>query len=126
MFVISLSSYDQKMAEDPTINRMADSLVLFEKMSNSKMLVKKSICLLLNKKDLYETKIRTIPLIKFFPDYKGNENSISQGLELMITNRIKYFDQKFRSLAPKNCDIETHVTQATDTATMSVVISNML
>jgi hypothetical protein len=71
LFVTSLSSYDQVLVEDPTINRMADSIVLFDQMSNHPLLKDATFILFLNKRDIYQKKVKKIPIAKFFPDYKG-------------------------------------------------------
>jgi hypothetical protein len=68
------------LAEDPTVNRMADSLVLFEQMANHKLLTKTPFVLFLNKKvlalrssskDLFKKKIKIKSLTITFPDYSG-------------------------------------------------------
>jgi hypothetical protein len=71
LFVASLSCYDQTMAEEDGINRMVDSLVLFENMVNHKLLTKCRFILFMNKKDVYEKKIKTKNIVDYFPNYKG-------------------------------------------------------
>jgi hypothetical protein len=71
LFVASLSSYDQNLFEDPTINRMVDAIVLFDQMTNHPLLKKLDFVLFLNKRDLYEKKVKAIPISKFFPEYRG-------------------------------------------------------
>ena len=71
LFVASLSCYDQNMVEEEGVNRMVDSIVLFENMVNHELLVKKSFILFLNKKDIYEEKIRKKHIVDYFPNYKG-------------------------------------------------------
>jgi guanine nucleotide-binding protein G(i) subunit alpha len=72
LFVASLSSYDQNMVEDATINRMSDSLVLFDQMSNHPLLTNIDIILFLNKRDIYSKKVKKVPISKYFPEYQGN------------------------------------------------------
>ncbi|KAJ3366576.1 hypothetical protein HDU91_001797 [Kappamyces sp. JEL0680] len=78
LFVVSLSSYDQNLAEDSSINRMVDALVLFEEMANHELLEDKNWVLFLNKKDIYEHKIKVkkIPIVDYFPNYKGTLYSV--------------------------------------------------
>jgi hypothetical protein len=59
------------MIEDPTVNRMADALVLFEQTCKHPMLIKKNFVLFLNKKDLYEKKVHNVSISTYFPDYTG-------------------------------------------------------
>ncbi|KAJ3325373.1 Guanine nucleotide-binding protein G(o) subunit alpha [Boothiomyces sp. JEL0866] len=72
LFVVALSSYDQTLVEDPTINRMADAISLFDQISNHPLLVKPDIILFFNKKDIYEKKILKSNIVNYFPDYKGS------------------------------------------------------
>lgn len=71
LFVLSLSCYDQTMVEDPTCNRMADSISLFNQIVDSPLLQHASLIIFLNKKDLYERKVKKIPIQTYFPDYTG-------------------------------------------------------
>jgi guanine nucleotide-binding protein G(i) subunit alpha len=71
VFVVSLSSYNQNMIEDPTMNRMADSIVLFDHIGNHDLLKHTNIVLFLNKRDIYGKKVKKIPIETYFPDYNG-------------------------------------------------------
>ena len=71
LYVVSLSSFDQKMVEDGSMNRMADALVLFEQVVTNPCLLKTDIVLFLNKKDLFMKKAQTVNLKSFFPEYQG-------------------------------------------------------
>lgn len=51
---------------------MRESLKLFDSICNNKWFVDTAIILFLNKKDLFEQKIRTSPLQICFPEYRGN------------------------------------------------------
>ena len=67
-----ISGYDLVLAEDEEMNRMIESMKLFDSICNSKWFVETSIILFLNKKDLFEEKIKTSPLTICFPEYSGN------------------------------------------------------
>lgn len=66
------AGYDLVLAEDEEMNRMIESLKLFDSICNSKWFVETSIILFLNKKDLFEEKIKRSPLTICFPEYTGN------------------------------------------------------
>lgn len=68
------AGYDLVLAEDEEMNRMIESLKLFDSICNSKWFVETSIILFLNKKDLFEEKIKRSPLTICFPEYTGNIN----------------------------------------------------
>lgn len=50
---------------------MQESLKLFDSICNNKWFTDTSIILFLNKKDLFEEKIRKSPLTICFPEYTG-------------------------------------------------------
>jgi len=53
-------------------NRMQESLKLFDSICNNKWFTDTSIILFLNKKDLFEEKIRKSPLTVCFQEYTGD------------------------------------------------------
>jgi len=73
IFCVGMSEYDQKLEEDGLTNRMAESLKLFGDIMNSKWFKNTPVILFLNKKDLFEEKIKNVPLNKCicFKDYTG-------------------------------------------------------
>jgi hypothetical protein len=71
LFVASLSCYDQMMAEDEKTNRMEDSINLFHDTINHKLLHDKYTVLFLNKRDLFEKKVKKVKVSDYFPDYNG-------------------------------------------------------
>lgn len=86
VFVASMACYDQVMSEDHTVNRMVDSIVLFQELVNSAT-PDTHIYLVFSKKDIYEEKIKTRNIVDYFPGYKGTPGDAPQG--------IKYFEAKF-------------------------------
>jgi len=72
LFVAALSSYDQPLYEDSAVNRMHESLRLFEEICGLQWFQKASVILFLNKLDLFAEKINVIPLSVCFPDFKFN------------------------------------------------------
>lgn len=52
-------------------NRMMESMKLFDSICNNKWFTETSIILFLNKKDLFEEKIKKSPLNVCFPEYIG-------------------------------------------------------
>ncbi len=88
LFVAALSSYDQPLYEDSAVNRMHESLRLFEEICGLQWFQKASVILFLNKLDLFAEKINAIPLSVCFPDFKFNTaGSTSIGKESASTTR---------------------------------------
>jgi guanine nucleotide-binding protein G(i) subunit alpha len=50
---------------------MAESLVLFESIINSRWFLRTSIILFLNKIDLFKVKVPKVPMDRYFSDYSG-------------------------------------------------------
>ncbi|KAM9595511.1 guanine nucleotide-binding protein G(t) subunit alpha-2 isoform 5-T7 [Morphnus guianensis] len=71
IFCGALSAYDMVLVEDDEVNRMHESLHLFNSICNHKFFAATSIILFLNKKDLFEEKIKKVHLSICFPDYDG-------------------------------------------------------
>jgi len=115
LFVGVLSEYDLVLFEDPTQNRMVETITLFDDICNSQWFLKTSMILFLNKRDIFEDKITKVPLnvCPLFIDYKG-PNTYAAGCEII--------DELFKS-KNRNPDkvIYTHITCATDTNNISAV-----
>ncbi|RCN47605.1 g-protein alpha subunit [Ancylostoma caninum] len=71
IFCVAMSEYDMVLAEDDEMNRMIESMKLFDSICNNKWFTETSIILFLNKKDLFEEKIKRSPLTRCFPEYTG-------------------------------------------------------
>jgi guanine nucleotide-binding protein G(i) subunit alpha len=106
LFVTSLSEYDQYVDEEPYMNRMHESLKLFESICNIKWFLHATLLLFLNKKDLFEDKIKSKPLTLCFPDYDGSLTSYSE-----TTNHILI---QFENQCKVERDIYRHFTCAKD------------
>jgi len=72
LYVISLSDYDQVLTEENTINRMTESLEIFEKMSNHVVFENAVFIVFLNKYDVLEQKLANDPpsYPELFEDYQ--------------------------------------------------------
>jgi len=116
IFVAALSEYDQKLFEDATQNRMDEAITLFDEICNNVFFENSSLILFLNKRDLFEEKIKTksIKASPSFADYNGADGDYQSG--------VNYFLKKFLD-KNKNKDREVyyHVTCATDTSNVKVV-----
>jgi len=114
LFFGVLSEYDLVLSEDDSQNRMVETLVLFEEICNSPFFVKTAMILMLNKRDSFLEKIAKVPLTAcpLFKDYTG-PNTYDAGVELI--------QETFHARA-KNKLIYTHITCATDTNNMKVVL----
>ncbi|XP_056461191.1 guanine nucleotide-binding protein G(i) subunit alpha-2 [Gadus chalcogrammus] len=114
IFCVAMSAYDLVLAEDEEMNRMHESMKLFDSICNNKWFTETSIILFLNKKDLFEEKIAHSPLTICFPEYNGpNKYEEAQA----------YIQTKFEDLNKKKDtkEIYSHFTCATDTKNVQFV-----
>jgi hypothetical protein len=122
IFVAALSEYDQALFEDSTANRMTEAVELFGEICNNKYFAKSSIILFLNKKDLYEEKIKDVhigdvPAFANFDGKLGDADYYEKG--------IKYFLDMFLA-ENKNPErtVYNHPTCATDSKNVEVVFNS--
>ncbi|KAJ5072380.1 guanine nucleotide-binding protein g(o) subunit alpha [Anaeramoeba ignava] len=74
IFVIAINEFDQTLYEDSSVNRMIESLTLFEQTVNNDFFKKKNCIILFNKMDLFYEKIISQDPSITFPDYQdGND-----------------------------------------------------
>ncbi|EDL77221.1 rCG26094, isoform CRA_b [Rattus norvegicus] len=114
IFCVALSAYDLVLAEDEEMNRMHESMKLFDSICNNKWFTDTSIILFLNKKDLFEEKITQSPLTICFPEYTGANK---------YDEAASYIQSKFEDLNKRKDtkEIYTHFTCATDTKNVQFV-----
>lgn len=117
IYIMSIASFDQKMAEDPTMNRFIDALVLFESLMQSVPLKLVSTIVLFNKADLFQEKCKVIDFAKTIHHYKGKNTA---------KDILKFISLEFKR---KNTDekrqLITHVTTGTDIKLMKSIIEKI-
>ncbi|XXQ40016.1 G-protein alpha subunit [Plasmodiophora brassicae] len=91
LFVVNLAGYNMVLFEDDQQNRMMEELELFRQVVNNPVFATTPIFLFLNKKDLFEQKIRKVGLEKCFPDYKGDNS---------VMDAMTFVANKFRETMP--------------------------
>jgi len=72
IFMAAVSAFDQALEEDRRINRMRDSLELFNTICNHPLFKNTSIILFLNKIDILKKKLNKLQLKEYFKEYQGN------------------------------------------------------
>ncbi|KAF7293210.1 Heterotrimeric G-protein alpha subunit 4 [Mycena chlorophos] len=120
LFLVSLSGYDQCLVEDRDANQMQDAMTIWDSICHSQWFKQTSIILFLNKDDLFQKKILNSHIKSFFPDFEGELGNAVVGRE--------YFKKRFSRLAhkagrAKEREIYIHVTTATDTENLRVVMA---
>ncbi|PRP73188.1 guanine nucleotide-binding protein alpha-1 subunit [Planoprotostelium fungivorum] len=113
LFCVALNEYDLKLFEDEDVNRMVESLELFEQIANSQWFASTAIILFLNKMDLFREKIKKVPLQDLFPEYEGGVDPQAGAayIEKALISRVNNPSAK----------IFSHQTTATDTGNVKIV-----
>lgn len=116
IYCIALNEYDLKLAENLEVNRMKESLELFGEIANSKWFLNTALIIFLNKWDLFEEKIKRVPMNAWFPEYQGGSDS-QKGME--------FIQKQFVSLVKStNTKVFAHVTCATSTENVRKVFAD--
>ncbi|CUA68166.1 Guanine nucleotide-binding protein alpha-3 subunit [Rhizoctonia solani] len=119
IFLAPISAFDQVLAEDPSVNRLEDSLIMWRDLCKNKILAGASIVLFLNKCDLLQAKLEAgIRLNQFLVSYGDRPNDYAS-----VTKHLK---NKFDKIKREHCptaQIFTHFITATDRETTSIAIN---
>ena len=111
IFVCAINEYDEVLFEDVNVNRLTESLNLFEEMVNHEEFVNTGMILFLNKIDLFREKILRIP-IRYedanpmksrWVDYTGADcipgmELDSPEFEQCFDDALDYFTERFANL----------------------------
>ena len=86
IFVTSLSCYNEAIYEDETANAMVESMDIFYEYCNSKYFSRTPFILFLNKSDIFEEKIKNIPITECtnFKDYSGDTQNFDECIAILI------------------------------------------
>ncbi|GLB39465.1 putative G protein alpha subunit [Lyophyllum shimeji] len=91
IFLAPISCFDERLREDPTVNRLEDSFLLWRAVCGSKILAKSTIILFLNKCDLLKKKLREGAQVKtYLPSYGERPNE--------PVAVVKYLKEKFKDI----------------------------
>ncbi|KDQ51779.1 hypothetical protein JAAARDRAFT_210909 [Jaapia argillacea MUCL 33604] len=111
--------FNQTLEEDPSINRVEDSLYLWKEICTNPLLAKVTLVLFLNKIDMLQAILDAgVQLKKFVPSFGDNPNDVE--------HVVKFFRDKFRSYhkrySPKFRPFFCHETSVVDMGTTSAII----
>jgi len=107
IFVTAISEYDQSLYEDEKVNRLHESVKVFEAIINNKYFNKSTVILFMNKIDLMREKLLNTRINVCFPEYDGN-NSFEDCSDYIEKKFLEVSEDKKRMIFP-------HLTCATDT-----------
>lgn len=73
-FFVALNEYNQVLSEDYRVNRLKESLELFEEVTSSQALAKVHFFCFFNKDDLFKAKLSSHPLSEYIDNFDGPDN----------------------------------------------------
>jgi len=94
IFLAPISCFDEKLLEDPNVNRLNDSIGLWKAIIASRMLQNTTMVCFLNKCDILKRKLRSgIQFRSFVKDYGDKPNDVSPV--------VKFIKERFKNIAVK-------------------------
>eukprot|EP01130_Rhizamoeba_saxonica_P006566 TRINITY_DN2616_c0_g1_i1.p1 TRINITY_DN2616_c0_g1~~TRINITY_DN2616_c0_g1_i1.p1 ORF type:complete len:207 (-),score=36.34 TRINITY_DN2616_c0_g1_i1:29-649(-) len=117
LFFVALNEYDMTLYEDTSVNRMRESMELFDQICNGPYFMDTDIILFLNKEDLFRKKIKRVNITTCFPEYTGRQN---------FEDASQYILEQFLDLRndPQKA-VYYHITTATDTENIRFVFNSV-
>eukprot|EP00457_Paulinella_chromatophora_P000642 gb/GEZN01000642.1/.p1 GENE.gb/GEZN01000642.1/~~gb/GEZN01000642.1/.p1 ORF type:complete len:1162 (-),score=192.01 gb/GEZN01000642.1/:465-3437(-) len=83
IYIVNLGGYNSVLFEDETRNRLEEALDLYEEVCANKVFLNTPIYLFLNKKDLFEERLRSTPLSEKFPEFKGESTNVRECIDFI-------------------------------------------
>ncbi|CAM9183788.1 unnamed protein product [Chrysoparadoxa australica] len=96
VYLVNLGGYNKVLFEDYSMNRMHESLKLFEEVAKNELFKDTPFYVIFNKKDIFEQEIKHTPLNVCFPDYEG----APQDVHTAISHVEKQFIDAFKKHRP--------------------------
>ncbi|KAH8089871.1 G-alpha-domain-containing protein [Cristinia sonorae] len=101
LFLAPISCFDEQLAEDPRVNRLQDSFILWKSIVSSKLLANCAIILFMNKYDLLAKKIKSGAIVKNYTvSYGERENSpkeFARYLRHQFKSQLREFSPQSRA-----------------------------
>lgn len=122
IFLAPISAFDQVLAEEPTVNRLADSFKLWTSIVSNKLLQHTNMILFLNKVDIMHAKLASgIRLSDFVDSYGRRPNDFDSA--------SRYLRKQFHLILKQNSPIPRifycHLTNAIDTESTKYVLAGI-
>jgi hypothetical protein len=84
IFLAPISCFDEKLAEDRSVNRLEDSYLLWKAVCKCKLLSKAQMILFLNKCDILEAKLkRGVRIKESVPSFGDRSNDVATATKCM-------------------------------------------
>ncbi|KAJ7445540.1 guanine nucleotide binding protein, alpha subunit [Mycena galericulata] len=122
IFLAPISAFDQALAEDSRVNRLADSVELWTAIISNRLLEKANMILFLNKVDILQAKLASgIRLADYLPSYGRRPNDFDSA--------SRYLKQHFSSILKQSSPVPRifycHLTNVIDTKSTTYVLAGI-
>ncbi|KIK39342.1 hypothetical protein CY34DRAFT_808411 [Suillus luteus UH-Slu-Lm8-n1] len=121
IFLAPISCFDQVLQEDPSVNRLADSFLLWKAIVSNPLLKKTELILFLNKCDILRAKLASgIRLADYIVSYGSRPNDFESASQ--------YLKKKFAGLLKEHSPDRLyyfHLTSVTDTKSTTYILENV-
>ncbi|KAJ7762359.1 guanine nucleotide binding protein, alpha subunit [Mycena maculata] len=122
IFLAPISAFDQVLAEEPTVNRLADSFKLWTTIVSNKLLQQTNMILFLNKVDIMHAKLASgIRLSDFVDSYGRRPNDFDSASRYLR----KQFNSMLKQNSPTPRIFYCHLTNAIDTKSTRYVLAGI-
>ncbi|KAF8882175.1 guanine nucleotide binding protein, alpha subunit [Gymnopilus junonius] len=120
IFLAPMSGFNQVLAEDESVNRLTDSLRLWQTICSNKLLAEVEFVLFLNKLDILDAKLKAgVQFSSFVTSYVDKPNETKPVAKYLLDVFVSLHQQ----YSPKRRKLHPHLTCAVDTkATSSIII----
>ncbi|KAL4073560.1 guanine nucleotide binding protein, alpha subunit, partial [Scleroderma citrinum] len=121
IFLAPISCFDQVLQEDPSVNRLADSFLLWKTIVSHPLLKKTDLVLFLNKCDILRAKLESgIRLGDYITSY-GNRPNDFESASLYLKKKFAALMKEHSGDRPFYC----HFTSVTDMKSTSLILQNV-
>lgn len=122
IFLAPMSGFNQVLAEDESVNRLTDSLRLWQEICSNKILASVEFVIFLNKLDILESKLKSgIQFSQFVTSYVDKPNETKPVARYLLDVFVGIHQQH----SPKRRKVHPHLTCAVDTRATSTVITRI-
>ncbi|THV05755.1 G-alpha-domain-containing protein [Dendrothele bispora CBS 962.96] len=122
IFLCPVSCFDERLEEDPRVNRLEDSTLLWKSICQTKLLKKTQLILFMNKCDLLKRKLKSgVKLKDYLTSYGERPNE--------VMSVVKYLREKFKEIlktySPEPRASYIYPTTVTDTSATAKTLESV-
>lgn len=122
IFLAPISCFDQVLAEDPSVNRLEDSILLWKSVVSNPLLKGTNIVLFLNKIDIFKTKLAAgVSFGHYVVSYGDRPNDFESTSRYLM----KKFAGILKQSSPEPRTFYCHLTTVTDSRSTLRILTNV-